>query len=308
MSLANTKKTFGKALACVLAAALLLTAAGCGSTTTLTQTNTATITATATATSTATVTTPTTATATVSGPTATVTTTIERVTLNVSAAASLSKVIEELNAAYTKDRPWVNIVLNTGSSGTLQVQIENGAPCDVFLSAAAAQMNNLENKGLLADGTRRNLLNNKIVLVVPSNSTLGLTGFADLALPKVTKIAIGDPASVPAGAYAQQTFDLFGITSQVQSKYVLGADVTAVLAYVESGSVDAGIVYATDALGSNKVKVIASAPDTINALVVYPVAIIKSSKVKEAAQEYINFLASAEAMAIFEKYGFSKAV
>jgi molybdate transport system substrate-binding protein len=235
------------------------------------------------------------------------TTTVTPVTLNLSMAASLANAAKELNAAYTESRPWVNILLNTASSGTIQQQIENGAPCDVFVSAAAAQMDNLQAKGLLADASRKNLLVNKVVLIVPSNSTLGITGFADLASDKVKLLAIGDPASVPAGTYGQQALDLLGITDKVKPKYVMGASVTQVLNYVESGNADAGIVYSTDALSSTKVKVVANAPDEINAKVVYPASLIKASKVQSAAQDYLDFLFSAQAKAIFEKYGFSMA-
>jgi len=230
------------------------------------------------------------------------------VKLNVLAAASLTSAITEINAAYVSERPWVTIVPNFASSNTLQIQIEHGGACDVFFSAAAAQMDNLQNRGWLIDGTRRDILSNKLVLIVPANSTLGLTDFVDLALPKVTMVAIGDPNSVPAGAYAKQTFDLLGITAQVQSKYLLGTDARGVLAHVESGSVSAGVVFATDALISNKVRVVASAPDAINANIVYPAAVTKNSRNHAEAQEYINFLSSEEATAIFIKYGFTQAV
>jgi molybdate transport system substrate-binding protein len=166
-------------------------------------------------------------------------------------------------------------------------------------------MDNLEKKGLLLEGTRRNLLTNNIVMIVPLDSTLGLISFNDLTLDKVKQIAVGDPKSVPAGAYAHNAFDLLGITDKVQPKEVLGANVTQVLTYVESGNVDAGIVYATDALTSDKVKVVAIAPAEINAKVTYPVAVIKASAVPDAAGKYMDFLFSTEAKAIFEKYGFS---
>jgi len=231
------------------------------------------------------------------------------VTLNVLAAASLTDAITEISEAYTSTRPGVTILPIFASSGTLQVQIENGGACDVFVSAATTQMDNLQNKGLLAEGTRRNLLNNKVVLIVPNNSTLGLTSFTDLALPKVTRIAIGDPDFVPAGMYAQQAMELLGIATQVNSKDIVrGTNAREVLAYVESGNIDAGVVYATDALISDKVKVVASAPDAINAEVVYPAAIIKNSKAQKEAQDYLNFLSSAQAITIFAKYGFSPAI
>ena len=229
----------------------------------------------------------------------------EPVTLNVSAAASLTDAIKEINILFTKQNPDVAITPNFASSGTLQTQIQNGAPVDVFISAAATQMDNLQKGSLILDNTRHNLLHNKIVLIVPDDSIIDLSSFNNLASDKVTKIAIGDPKSVPAGTYARQVFDELGIASQIQSKLVFCADVRQVLSYVESGNVEAGIVYATDAKTSGKVKVVASAPDDINAKVVYPVAIIKASQVAGAAQKYVDFLFSKQAQVIFEKYGFS---
>jgi molybdate transport system substrate-binding protein len=226
------------------------------------------------------------------------------VTLDISAAASMTNALEEINALYTQEHSWVTITPNYAASGTLQTQIENGAPCDVFFSAAAKQMNTLEGKGLLLDGTRFNLLTNSIVLIVPKDSTLGLTSFNDLTLDKVKLIAVGDPEFVPAGTYAQKAFTELGVLDALQSKFVMGASVTQVLQYVETGDVDAGITYSTDALSSSNVTVVASGPDSINAQIVYPVSIIKASTKAEAAQEYLEFLKGAQAKAIFEKYGF----
>jgi molybdate transport system substrate-binding protein len=229
---------------------------------------------------------------------------IAPVTLNVSAAASLTDVLTEINKRYTEERPWVTIVPNFASSGTIQQQIENGAPCDVFISAAAAQMDNLDKKGLLWTGTRRNLLINSLVLIVPATSTLDIRSFTGLTSDKVKRIAVGDPSSVPAGTYARQAFDQLGITSQVQSKLVLGGTVRQVLTYVETGDVDAGLVFVTDALTTDKVRVIASAPQEINATIAYPVAIIASSPNPPAAGDYINYLRSPVGEGIFEKNGF----
>jgi molybdate transport system substrate-binding protein len=272
----------------LLGAMVMLAIAGCSTTTTTTATTTRTNTATATTTQ-----------------TNTATVTVVPVTLNISAASSLTKAITEINTLYTQGKPWVTIMLNSGSSGTLQTQIENGAPCDVFLSAAAAQMDNLQNENLLLDGSRVNFVTNKIVLIVPKNSTLGLTGFSDLTLDKVKLIAVGDPKSVPAGTYAQTAFTELGILASIQSKFILGANVTQVLQYVDSGNVDAGVVYSTDALSDSNVTVIATGPDDVNATIVYPGAIIKASKNATTAQDYLAFLAGAQAKAIFEKYGFA---
>ena len=225
--------------------------------------------------------------------------------LNVSAAASLTDVLKEINGLYTQGKPNVKITPNFAASGTLQTQIENGAPADIFISAAAAQVDNLQIKELLLNDTRKNLLNNKVVLIVPSDSNLVISSFSDLASDKVKKVAVGDPKSVPVGTYAQQTFDLLGITAQLQPKYIMGADVRQVLTYVESGNVDAGVVYSTDAKTSTKVKVVAAAPDSINSKVVYPVAVIKASKNPDTAKDYINFLFGAQAKTAFEKYGFT---
>ena len=227
------------------------------------------------------------------------------VTLNISVAASLTDAIKEINSLYIKAKTNVTVTPNFASSGTLQQQIENGAPVDVFLSAAQTQMDNLQKKDLLLNDTRRNFVMNKVVLIVPGDSTLGLTSFNDLATDKVKKVAIGDPKSVPAGTYAHQAFDQLGITAQIQPKEILGSDVRQVLTYVESSNVDAGIVYSTDALISNKVKVVASAPAEINAKIVYPLAVIKASKIPDAAKDYLNFLFSTQGKAVFEKYGFT---
>lgn len=231
----------------------------------------------------------------------------QAVELNVSAAASLTDALKTINDLYMQANKNVKITTNFASSGTLQTQIEQGAPVDVFISAAATQMDNLQKEGLLLNDTRKDLLNNKIVLIVPNDSNLGLTDFKDLATDKVKKVAMGDPKSVPAGTYGLQAFDELGITAAVQPKEVLGADVRQVLTYVEGGNIDAGIVFSTDALTSSKVKVVASAPADINAKVVYPVAVIKASKNADAAKAYVNFLSGAQAKAVFEKYGFSLA-
>ncbi len=227
------------------------------------------------------------------------------VELNVSAAASLTDAIGAVNTLYMENNKNVTVVTNLGSSGTLQTQIEQGAPADVFISAAAKQMNALQDGGLIIESSRRNLLNNKVVLIVPANSTLVIDDFTDLTNNAVQKIAIGDPEFVPAGSYAKQALELLGIYETISEKLILGSDVRQVLAYVESGNVDAGIVYSTDAAITDGVKIAADGPAEINDKIVYPVAIIKSSKVAAAAQAYIDFLGESEAAAIFSRYGFS---
>jgi molybdate transport system substrate-binding protein len=227
------------------------------------------------------------------------------VTLHVSAAASLTDALTEINALYMRKHKNVIITPNFASSGTLQKQIEQGAPCDLFISAAADQMDALERADLLLGGTRKNILKNRVVLVVPDDSTLGIASFADLVREEVKKIAIGDPKSVPAGAYGQQAFDELGITAKIQSKLVLASDVRQVLSYVETGNVDAGVVYSTDTVASTGVRIAASGPESVNARIAYPIAVIKASHDPEAAKAYEDFLFSSEATAVLEKNGFA---
>ncbi|MDD4230975.1 MAG: molybdate ABC transporter substrate-binding protein [Dehalococcoidales bacterium] len=229
----------------------------------------------------------------------------QSIELNISAAASMTDALTEINQIYQDANPGVKILPNFASSGTLQTQIEQGALVDVFISAASKQMNTLESKGLIIEDTRRDLLNNRVVLIVPSDSTLQLNDFSDLSKDAIQKIAMGDPEFVPAGTYGKNALVLLGMYEQIQSKLILGSDVRQVLSYVENGNVDAGIVYSTDAAISDRVKIAADGPDEINSNIVYPVAIIKSTKHVEAAHEYIDFLFSTEAKTVFEKYGFA---
>jgi len=226
------------------------------------------------------------------------------VELNVCAGVGLTDVLTEINELYMKEINNVTIVANFAAAGTLQQQIEQGAPADVFFSPGAKQMDALQNGGLIINETRQNLLNNKIVLVVPNDSTLNISDFMDLLNGDVKQIAIGDPEFVPAGTYGMQTLDFFGITEQLQPKLILCNDVRQVLNYVESGNVNAGIVYATDAAITDKVKVVADAPDEVNSKIFFTIAIIKATKNVETAKAYINFLFGSEAKGVFEKYGF----
>ncbi len=231
----------------------------------------------------------------------------QQTTLNVSASVVMTDALKEINQAYTKANPAVSFVTNFASAGTIQRQIENGAQCDVFLSAASNYMDNLQKEGLLLDGSRRDILTNKLVLITNKSSNLGVSSFNDLTSAKVKMIAIGDPASVSAGGYAQQAFDLLGISAALKPKLILTADVRQVLTYVETSNVDAGVVFATDALTSNSVRVVANAPDEINRKIVYPVAVIKASKNTDAAKDYLSFLGSDAARQVFEQNGFSMA-
>lgn len=228
----------------------------------------------------------------------------EPVELSVAAAASLTDAMKDLAALYEKENPGVKLTFNFGSSGALEQAIENGGKADLFFSAAQKQMNMLDEAGELAEGTRRDLLRNEVVLIAPKNSALELKTFDDLAREDVKRIALGEPKGVPVGQYSEEILTTLNLLDAVKSKAVYGSDVRQVLAWVESGEADCGIVYATDAAISDKVKVIASAPEGSHKPVIYPVAVIKSSKNLDAAKKFLEFTTSAEARKIFEHYGF----
>jgi molybdate transport system substrate-binding protein len=223
-------------------------------------------------------------------------------TLTVSAAASLKDGIADTEAAYKQSHANVEFLNNFGSSGTLAAQIDQGAPADVFFSAAAKPMDDLEKKGLIVPGTRRNLLLNTLVLIAPLDSRL--RDFQGLADGSIRLIALGDPASVPAGQYGRQTLAELHLLDKLNTKFVLARDVRQVLTYVETGNADAGLVYSTDALTSSKVRVVAAAPESAHDPIVYPAAVVKGSHSGEAALQFVEYLGSPAAQAIFVKHGF----
>ena len=227
----------------------------------------------------------------------------QRTTLTLSGAASLKDSIEETEAAFKQKHNDIDFRNNFGSSGTLASQISQGAPADLFLSAAAKPMDNLAAKGMIVADTRRNLLNNALVLVAPLDSKLH--DFQGLADKSIRLIALGDPASVPAGQYSKQTLLSLHLWDQLNAKLVLGKDVRQVLTYAETGNADAGLIYATDALTSTRVRVIAIAPESTHDPIVYPAAVVKGSRNEATARAFIDYLASPAAQAIFRRHGFT---
>ena len=226
--------------------------------------------------------------------------------LTVSAAASLTDAIQEIEVSYRREHPGVDLRNNFGSSGTLARQIEDGAPVDVFVSAASKPMDELQARNLIVAESRRELLRNTLVLIVPQDSKI--RSFQQLAESSVRSIALGDPASVPAGQYGQQTLAALHLLESVQGKLVLAKDVRQVLAYVETGNVDAGIVYATDGLTSPGVRVVATAPGASHDPIVYPAAAIATGHHQDASREFVEYLHNAASRAIFQKRGFTIAV
>ncbi|WP_303998056.1 molybdate ABC transporter substrate-binding protein [Megamonas hypermegale] len=220
------------------------------------------------------------------------------------AAASMTDAVKEIGANYEKQHPDVKLMYNFGSSGALQSQIEQGAPADVFISAAQKQMNALEEENLIDKATRKDLLENKVVLIVPKDSTLVLDDFAAAATDKVSKIALGEPKSVPVGQYSEEIFTNLNVWADIKAKAVYASDVRQVLSWVETGEVDCGVVYATDAAISDKVKVLLEAPAGTHKPVVYPAAMVSSSKNPEIAKDFLAYLSQDEQKAILAKYGF----
>jgi len=222
--------------------------------------------------------------------------------LNISAAASLQDAMGELKTIYEKQNTGVTLALNLASSGALQKQIEEGAPSDLFISAGKSQMDALSQKGLIVEESRKDLLGNELVLIAGKDSNLAK--FEDLADASVSQIGIGTPETVPAGKYAKETLTNLNLWERLEPKMVPGKDVRQVLTYVESGNVDAGLVYRTDAAVSSNIKIIAAAPAGSSAPIVYPMAVIKDTKLQKEAEDFAAFLTTDEAVKVFEKYGF----
>lgn len=223
--------------------------------------------------------------------------------ITVSAAISLKDAMDEISRLYTSEQQSAEVHFNLGGSGTLQRQIEQGAPVDIFISASPKEMNSLQSQGLLVSDTRRDLVKNSVVLIVPAGS-VNISSFQDLTKAAVKTVAVGEPQTVPAGKYAQEVLTHFGIYDQLKPKLVLAKDVRQVLTYVETGNADAGIVYATDAKISKKVTVVATAPEDSHSPVVYLAAVIKNSENPAGAKAFLEFLASEKARVVFQKYGF----
>lgn len=229
----------------------------------------------------------------------------ELVTILAAAAASLEYSFEEeLIPMFEAMNPAIAVEGSYDSSGKLKTQIEEGMDADVFMSAAVQQIDELKEEKLIDEDSIVNLLENEIVLIQALDQSAEIKTFEDIVNANV--IAVGDPESVPAGQYAKEALTSLGLWDEVEEKASLGTNVTEVLNWVAEGSADAGIVYATDAAANDKVTVIAKAPkDALAEPVLYPAGIVTASTKKEAAQLFLEFLQSKEALEVFEKYGFT---
>ena len=241
----------------------------------------------------------------------------EEVTLHVFAAASMTETLDEIIELYKAEAPNVTIVPTYDSSGTLKTQIEEGAECDLFISAAQKQMNQLDAakdaEGGNTDGldfvlsdTRVNLLENKVVLAVPDENKADIRSFEDLGTDKLTLLCIGNE-DVPVGAYSEEILTTLGIldTLKAANKLTYGSNVKEVTTQVKEGTVDAGIIYATDAFSAN-LKVVAQADSTLCRQVIYPATVMKNTQHEQAARDFLGFLQTPEAMQVFQSVGFTQ--
>ena len=228
--------------------------------------------------------------------------------ITVSAAISLKNAFGEMGAAFQASRRETNIRWNYASSGTLRNQIAAGAPVDVFASAALADMTQLADQGFVQQKSIILFAANTIMLIVPASSRNSLRSFDDLRKPRVARIAVGNPRTVPAGQYADDILRYFRLSNDVQHKLVLTENVRQVLDYVARAEVDAGIVYATDAATrSRQVRIVAAAPARSHRPVVYPIAVVKRTRHEQAARAFIAFVTSDKGTAILRKHGFHAA-
>src|SRR5262245_54386674 len=222
-----------------------------------------------------------------------------------SVAISMKEVVEELGRTFSATRPGVTLRYNFGSSGELQKQIEAAAPVDLFISAAQRQMDELQQKNLIVPASRRNFARNVLTVIKPTGSKLDLTKPEDLLDPRVTKITIGNPKTVPVGQYSEQSLRALGLWDRVQPKLVFAENVRQALDYVARGEMDAGFVYTTDAaIRRGQVVEAFRPPEESYSPVIYPVAVVVASKHQAVAQAFIDLLVGQEGQAVLARYGF----
>lgn len=229
----------------------------------------------------------------------------DNVELTISAAASLKEAMGDIEPLFNKKYPNIKLTFNFGSSGSLQQQIEQGAPTDVFISAGQKQIKSLKSENLMIDDTCKDLVTNKLVLIGPSDTKV--TSINDLNTNTVGKIAMGEPLSVPAGKYADEVLKNTKTYDSISSKLVFAKDVKEVLAWTTSGNADVGFVYLSDALSNKSSKIIETIPDNLHSSITYPMGVVKSTKHADEAKNFTTFLSSEDGEKIFKKYGYTMA-
>ena len=228
--------------------------------------------------------------------------------LTLSVAVSMKESVEEIGRLFARAHPGVTLRYNVGASGDLQKQIEAGAPVDVFVSAAARQMDELEAKRFIVAASRRAFARNTLVAIAPADSSLDLSRASALAEPRVTRIAIGNPKTVPVGQYAEESLRALGLWDRVRGKLILAENVRQVLEYVSRGEVDVGLVYATDAATRpGRVKEVFRPSEDTYRPVIYPVAVVAGSAHPALGQAFIALVVSPEGQATLKRHGFMPA-
>jgi molybdate transport system substrate-binding protein len=228
-------------------------------------------------------------------------------TINVSAAVSTKEAVTDIAKAFEAETH-DHVDLTFGSSGQLAAQIRNGAPVDLFISAANKEVDDLSKAGLVDDATRRIVAGNELVLIVPADSKTSSSSFEQLKDPAFNRVAIGEPKTVPAGQYAMQVLKTLNLENDLSPRLIFGVNVRQVLAYVERGEVSAGVVYATDALQAGpKVKVVATAKPSLHEPVLNPAVVVKASTNKPLALQFLHYLLSDKGQAALAAHGFTRA-
>jgi molybdate transport system substrate-binding protein len=229
----------------------------------------------------------------------------EKAQIKIAVAASMFEAMEDIKSVYQEENPDIDILLQSGSSGSLRRQIEQGADIDIFISASRIHMDQLMEEGYLIDNQYETLVTNELVLITPYDSEC-IDSIRDLANNSAIIFAMGEPDSVPAGTYAQEVLSYYGIDQQMPNKTVLAKDVKEVLTWVALGEADAGMVYKTNALIEKKVKIVETADADTHQPIVYPMARLKTAEAKKETLEFEAFMLSQEAQQIFATYGFSE--
>lgn len=222
--------------------------------------------------------------------------------INISAAASLKEVMAEIRTEYESKNKDVKLTINYGSSGSLKQQIEQGAPCDIFISAGQSQVDDLEKGGFLISDTVKEFTKNELALITPKDGNLD--NIDDLTIDKIKHIGVGHPDSVPAGKYADEVLNNLNLKDKVKEKLIFGKDVKEVLAWTSSGNADAGFVYTSDTVNNDSIKVVEVIYEKNHSPIIYPIAITKDSKQYEQSKKLEEYLLSSDVKKILNKYGY----
>jgi len=226
-------------------------------------------------------------------------------TITVSAAASLTEAFNEIEKKFEEENPDIDVSYNFAGSGTLRMQIEGGAPIDVFASASQSHMDLLSEQSLIVEDSRKDFAANTVVLITPAGNELSINGPEDLNSSEVGTISIGNPETAPVGRYTVEALEAEGLWEELEAKTLLADDVKQVLVYVERGEVDAGFVYSTDAATSEQGTIDITATLPTVTPISYPIAVTSASENKEEAQTFVDFVSSNQGRAILESYGFT---